>query len=155
MDIKTFHFNPIMVNTYLLSDETGEAVIVDPGNCRSYEDEQIRDYVAAKGLTIKYLINTHPHIDHIIGNPWCAKEYHPQVLMHEAGMPIYQKAHVYAAAFGLEAENMPAPDRYLQEGDVVAFHSGSNSSTYFTPRGIAMGVSVYTVLKTSLLSLVT
>ena len=121
MDIKTFHFNPIMVNTYLLSDETGEAAIVDPGNYRSYEDEQIRDYVASKGLTVKYLINTHPHIDHVIGNPWCVKEYHPQVLMHEAGMPIYQKALVYAAAFGLEAENMPAPDRYLQEGDVVAF----------------------------------
>ena len=45
MDIKTFHFNPIMVNTYILSDETGEAVIVDPGNCRMYEDEQIRVYV--------------------------------------------------------------------------------------------------------------
>ena len=121
MEIKTFHFNPIMVNTYLLSDETGEAVIVDPGNCRSYEDEQIREYVSAKNLRVKYIINTHPHIDHIAGNPWCMAEYHPELLMHEAGMPIYNKAFAYAAAFGLETEKMPAPDRFIQEGDVVTF----------------------------------
>ena len=110
-----------MVNTYLLSDETGEAVIVDPGNCQSYEDEQIREYVSAKNLRVKYIINTHPHIDHIAGNPWCMAEYHPELLMHEAGMPIYNKAFAYAAAFGLETEKMPAPDRFLQEGDVVTF----------------------------------
>ena len=121
MDIKTFHFNPIMVNTYILSDETGEAVIVDPGNCRMYEDEQIRDYVNAKKLKIKYIINTHPHIDHIAGNPWCVSEYQAELLMHEAGMPIYNKSFAYAAAFGLEVSGMPAPDRFLKEGDEVAF----------------------------------
>lgn len=132
MEIKTFHFNPIMVNTYILSDETGEAVIVDPGNCQSYEDEQIRDYVASKNLKIKYLINTHPHIDHILGNPWCVAEYHPEVLLHEAGMPIYNKAHVYAVAFSLDAEKMPAPTRYLQEGDVVKF-GNQQFSVLYTP----------------------
>ena len=130
MDIKTFHFNPIMVNTYILSDETGEAVIVDPGNCQSYEDAQIRDYVASKNLKIKYIINTHPHIDHIAGNPWCVSEYHPELLMHEAGMPIYNKAFAYAVAFGLEIEKMPDPDRFLKEGDVVTFGNQQLSVSY-------------------------
>ena len=121
MEIKTFHFNPIMVNTYIMSDETGEAVIVDPGNCQSYEDVQIQEYVATKNLTIKYLINTHPHVDHIAGNPWCVAKYHPQVLMHEAGMKEYNRAFAYAAVFGFEIEKMPDPDRFLQEGDVVTF----------------------------------
>lgn len=132
MEIKTFHFNPIMVNTYVLSDETGEAVIVDPGNCQRYEDEQIREYVASKKLKIKYIINTHPHIDHILGNPWCVAEYHPELLMHEAGMPIYNKAFAYAAAFGLETEKMPAPDRFLQEGDVVNF-GNQQLTVFYTP----------------------
>ena len=130
MDIKTFHFNPIMVNTYILSDETGEAVIVDPGHCQSYEDAQIRDYVARKNLKIKYIINTHPHIDHIAGNPWCVSEYHPELLMHEAGMPIYNKAFAYAVAFGLEIEKMPDPDRFLKEGDVVTFGNQQLSVSY-------------------------
>ena len=132
MEIKTFHFNPIMVNTYILSDETGEAVIVDPGNCQMYEDEQIRDYVVSKNLKIKYLINTHPHIDHIAGNPWCVAEYHPQVLLHEAGMPIYKKAYAYAAAFGLDVEKMPEPDRYLKEGDIVTF-GHQQLKVFYTP----------------------
>ena len=132
MEIKTFHFNPIMVNTYIVSDETGEAVIVDPGNCQTYEDAQIREYVASKNLKIKYLINTHPHIDHVAGNPWCVAEYHPQVMMHEAGMKIYKKASAYAAAFGLEVEKMPDPDCYLQEGDEVTF-GNQHLKVLYTP----------------------
>ena len=132
MEIKTFHFNPIMVNTYILSDETGEAVILDPGNCQTYEDAQIREYVNAKNLKIKYIINTHPHIDHVAGNPWCVAEYHPQVLMHEAGMAIYKKAYAYAAAFGLEVEKMPAPDRFLKEGDIVTF-GHQQLKVFYTP----------------------
>ena len=121
MEVKTFHFNPIMVNTYILSDETGEAVIVDPGNCQTYEDEQIREYVASKNLKIKYIINTHPHVDHVSGNAWCVSEYHADLLMHEAGMSIYHKAFAYAAAFGWEVSSIPTPTRFLQEGDVVTF----------------------------------
>lgn len=132
MDIKTFHFNPIMVNTYILSDATGMAVIVDPGNCRAYEDEQIREYVSRKNLTVQYIINTHPHIDHIAGNPWCVAEYHPQVLMHEAGLPIYNKSLAYAAAFGMEVGTMPVPDRFLKEGDEVEF-GNQRLTVLYTP----------------------
>lgn len=132
MEIKTFHFNPIMVNTYILSDETGEAIIVDPGNCQTYEDEQIREYVASRNLKIKYIINTHPHIDHIAGNPWCVAEYHPELLMHEAGMSIYNKAYAYAVAFGLSIDSMPQPDRYLREGDEVLF-GNQRLKVFYTP----------------------
>ncbi len=132
LEVKTFHFNPIMVNTYILSDETGEAVIIDPGNCQTYEDEQIRSYVSSKQLKIKYIINTHPHVDHIAGNPWCKEEYHPELLMHEAGMSIYSKSFAYAAAFGWVVGNMPSPDRYLHEGDEVTF-GNQRLKVFYTP----------------------
>jgi len=142
MEIKTFHFNPLMVNSYIVSDETGEAVIIDPGNCRSYEDEQIRDYIASKHLTLKYIINTHPHLDHIAGNPWCKKEYNPEVLMHEAGMREYNRAYAYAAVFGFEVEKMPDPDRFLQEGDVVTFGNQKLLVAY-TPGHCAGSICLY------------
>lgn len=144
MDIKTFHFNPIMVNTYILSDETGEAVIVDPGNCRMYEDEQIRDYVKSKNLKIIYIINTHPHIDHIAGNPWCVSEYHAELLMHEAGMPIYNKSFAYAAAFGLDVSVMPAPDRFLKEGDEVVF-GNQRLTVLYTPGHCDGSICLYNI----------
>jgi len=144
MEIRTFHFNPLMVNTYILSDETGEAVIVDPGNSQSYEDEQIREYVANKHLTIKYVINTHPHLDHIAGNPWCKEEYNPVMLIHEAGMKEYNRAFAYAAVFGFEIGKMPDPDRYLQEDEVITF-GNQKLKVLYTPGHCAGSVCLYSV----------
>ena len=144
MEIKTFHFNPLMVNTYILSDETGEAVIVDPGNSQSYEDEQIREYIADKNLTIKYIINTHPHLDHIAGNPWCKKEFGVDVMLHEAGMKEYNRAFAYAAVFGFDIEKMPDPDRFLNEGDEVTF-GNQKLKVLYTPGHCAGSICLYSV----------
>lgn len=144
MEIKTFHFNPLMVNTYILSDETGEAVIVDPGNSQSYEDEQIREYIAAKNLTIKYIINTHPHLDHIAGNPWCKKEFGVDVMLHEAGMKEYNRAFAYAAVFGFDIEKMPDPDRFLNEGDEVTF-GNQKLKVLYTPGHCAGSICLYSI----------
>lgn len=120
--VRIFHFNPIMVNTLVLYDATGEAIIVDPGNCQSYEDAQLQEYVANNRLTVKSIVNTHPHIDHIAGNPWCAETWpDARLLMHEAGQSIYRMAHAYAVAFGLSVEAMPAATSFLKEGDVCSF----------------------------------
>jgi glyoxylase-like metal-dependent hydrolase (beta-lactamase superfamily II) len=120
--VRIFHFNPIMVNTLVLHDATGEALIVDPGNCQSYEDAQLQKYIDSHHLTVKHIVNTHPHIDHIAGNPWCAQTWpNADLLMHEAGQSIYKMAHAYAAAFGLDVENMPPATGFLKEGDTVTF----------------------------------
>ena len=121
MTLQIFHFNPIMVNTLVMHDETGEALIVDPGNCNSLEDARLAEYIEKNSLTVKAIVNTHPHIDHIAGNAWTVKQYGAPLLCHEAGMPIYRKAHIYGAAFGLPVEKMPEPTKYLQEGDIVRF----------------------------------
>ena len=120
--VRTFHFNPIMVNTLVLHDASKEAIIVDPGNCQSYEDAQLQEYIDNHHLTVKHIINTHPHIDHIAGNPWCVQAWpSATLLMHEAGQPIYRMAHAYAVAFGLSVETMPPASSFLKEGDTLAF----------------------------------
>jgi glyoxylase-like metal-dependent hydrolase (beta-lactamase superfamily II) len=130
MTIQIFHFNPIMVNTLVLHDENGDAIIVDPGNCATYEDERLDEYIRTHSLTVKAIINTHPHIDHIAGNAYCVGRYNAPLLFHEASMPIYRKARAYAAAFGIPADNMPEPTRFLNEGDTVKFGDQSLSVLY-------------------------
>lgn len=142
MELKTFHFNPLMENTYIVSDETGEAVIIDPGNCRGYEDAQIQEYVASKNLKVKYIINTHPHLDHIAGNPWCKQEFGAELLMHEGAMREYNRAYAYAAVFGFEQQQMPAPDRFLQEGDEVAF-GRQKLQVFYTPGHCEGSICLY------------
>ena len=74
MKIKRFEFNMFPVNSYVLWDDTHEAVLIDPG-CY-YEEEKIslQDFINNMGLTVKHLLNTHLHIDHICGNPFCEKD---------------------------------------------------------------------------------
>lgn len=142
MTIRTFHFNPIQVNTLVLHDDTGEAIIVDPGNCQSFEDERLKAYVETQHLTVKCLINTHPHIDHIAGNNWCARTFNAPVWCHEAGMPIYNKSYAYAMAFGLSVDDMPAPERFLKEGDEVRF-GGQCLRVLYTPGHCDGSISLY------------
>ena len=68
LSVKTFIFNPIQVNTYVVYNENKECVIIDAGNLEPYEDKQILDYIDNNGLKPLMLLNTHSHIDHVMGN---------------------------------------------------------------------------------------
>lgn len=142
LTIRTFHFNPIMVNTMVLHDDTGDAVIVDPGNCQMHEDEQLRDYIREHNLVVKYIINTHPHVDHIAGNPWCVKEYRAPLCCHEAGMPIYERADAYGVAFGLILDPMPQPSIFLEEGEYIKF-GNQTLQVLYTPGHCAGSITLH------------
>lgn len=121
LTIRIFHFNFIQVNTYVLHDDTGEAVIIDPGNYVESEDNILAEYIEKENLKVKYIITTHPHIDHILGNEFCKKQYRADLLMHEAGLPIYRNAPSYGSSFGIDGLQFPEPDRFLKAGDLLSF----------------------------------
>jgi hydroxyacylglutathione hydrolase len=75
MTIKTFTFNPFQENTYLLHDETKEAIIIDAGCFNDGEKRLLKNYVEENGLIIKRLINTHLHLDHQFGNKYVADTF--------------------------------------------------------------------------------
>ena len=80
MKIKTFQFNPLGVNTYVLSDENGKSVIIDP-SC-FYHDEKVLllNYILDNNLKIIHLLNTHLHFDHIFGNNFIVSPSHEALL---------------------------------------------------------------------------
>ena len=53
MKIKSFTFNPFMENTYVLSDSTSEAVIIDPGCYNKMEEEELVEYINGEGIKVK------------------------------------------------------------------------------------------------------
>ena len=75
MKIKKFEFNMFPVNCYVLSDETKEAVIIDAGCFYEEEKQALKRYIDSNSLTVKHLLNTHLHLDHIFGNPFLLQEY--------------------------------------------------------------------------------
>jgi len=108
-------FNPFSVNTYIIWDESKEAVIVDPGCYNSHEESLLIQFCNKNELNPKYLINTHCHIDHILGNAFVKEHYHTIYAAPEKDKFLLDKMLEQAAMFGLEAVKSPAADILLSE----------------------------------------
>ena len=121
LDIKIFHFNMIQVNTLVCYDETREGVIVDPGMSSAAEQQMLLDFIAKEHILVKNVINTHPHIDHVLGNAFCVSEFQAPLLAHQAGLPIYKEAPMHGATFGFPNFDYPTPNIFINDGDEITF----------------------------------
>ena len=118
MIINVLEVGPIMANCYILGcEETKEAVVIDPGA----DSGRILTALAEEKLTVKYLINTHGHFDHVGANKKMKEATGAQILIHAEDEPMLGQLSTTASAFGLSAENSPSADRLLAEGDTVTF----------------------------------
>jgi glyoxylase-like metal-dependent hydrolase (beta-lactamase superfamily II) len=121
LNTRIFHFNFIQVNTLVCYDETQCGVIVDPGMNTEEEQKMLLDFITKENIDVKYIINTHPHIDHVLGNDFCVKEFHAPLVAHEAGLPIYRNAPEHGASFGFAISDYPIPDIFINDGDELRF----------------------------------
>ena len=122
MQIKTFTFNPIQENTYLLYDETKECVIIDAGCLFPEEETQLVDFIEENELKLKRVLNTHFHFDHSFGNFFLATKYGILPEGNQADEFLIQNMAQQVKAFGLPFQVFPQEiGSYLQEGDVVRF----------------------------------
>ena len=121
MTIKYFEFNPFAENTYILSDETGEAVIADPGCYEKSEQEVLTGYIADNELKVKKLLNTHCHIDHVLGNSFVKDNYAVDLVIHKDDESLLRSVSSYAPNYGFSAYHETLPDEYYEEGDSVRF----------------------------------
>ena len=118
MLIKSMAVGPIQANCYILGcKETMEAAVIDPGG----EADRILQSLAASQLTLKYILNTHGHFDHVAANRSVKEATSAQILIHSLDAPMLDNLAASAATWGLSAENSPQPDRLLAEGETVTF----------------------------------
>ena len=120
---KSFVFNPFSENTYILYLESGEAIIMDPGNSDAAEDRKLADFITTNGLKPVLLLNTHAHLDHILGNHFVHSKYGLLPQLHQADLQLLD-ALVYSSTFyGVNAIASPQPEVLLNEGDTVRMGS--------------------------------
>lgn len=121
INIRTFTFNSFQVNTYLLSDETKEAILIDPACDSLKENELLIDYIEQNSLILKKIVNTHGHIDHIVGINKIKEHFNVPFLIHEGDNFLLETAMQSAAIFGFNLVSVPFPDSFLNEGDGLSF----------------------------------
>ena len=113
---KNFVFNSFAENTYILWDQdSGEAAIIDPGCCDQDEELRVTGYIETNNIRLKYLINTHCHIDHIFGNNFVKERYDPVFYVPEEDLFLLKNLKQQAAIFGISATPSPMPDAFITE----------------------------------------
>lgn len=121
IQIKTFIFNPFQVNTYLLYDESGEGVIIDAACHDSREQEMLVSAIEKEGIKPVRLLNTHCHVDHLMGNRFISEKYNLSPESCSDDNFLIEQAVEQGRMFGLETEASPRPQNYLKEGDTIKF----------------------------------
>jgi hydroxyacylglutathione hydrolase len=121
IQIDTFTFNPFQENTYILSDETKECIIIDPGCFSREEKAELKGFIERQELKPIFLINTHAHIDHVLGNDFVFRTYNLLPIMHKLEIPGLLAVPNYAHIYGLNVEPSPEPQQFLHEGNQVKF----------------------------------
>ena len=121
MQVKSFTFNPFSENTYLLYDETGEAVIVDPGCYDKNERAELDDFIRENQLKPTLLLNTHCHIDHVLGNAHVKTQYKIPLWIHHNEEQILRAVSSYASNYGFPNYQDNEADHFIKEGEEIKF----------------------------------
>lgn len=119
--VKIFIFNPFRENTYIVWDDTGECIIIDPGCENAREQDELKSELGKNGLKPVKLINTHCHIDHILGNAFIKDAFSIPLIIHKLELPLLANSDQQAAFFGLESCKQVEPDSFIEEGDTIQF----------------------------------
>jgi glyoxylase-like metal-dependent hydrolase (beta-lactamase superfamily II) len=142
INIQRFTFNAFMVNTYLLWDETGDAIIIDAACYEKKEQEELAGFIDKHQFKLVRNLNTHCHIDHVLGNGFISDHYgiHPEY--HADSEFYFHTAREIGSSFGYTLDKIPAPAALLEDGQAVSW-GNSELKVLFTPGHAAGHVCIF------------
>jgi len=142
ISVKQFVFNPFQENTYVLYQPQGQAIVVDAGCSNEREFQEVIDFVYNQKLTVKRLVNTHCHIDHILGVDKLRTQFGVKAYAHIDDFPLLQMAPAHAMMFGLYLDTVPTIDETINHNDLIDLN-GSQLRVIHTPGHSKGGVCLY------------
>ena len=119
LHIKSFVFNPVQENTYILFNESNDCIIIDPGFYFDEEKDAIQKFISQNKLTPKILLNTHCHLDHVFGNKFIAEAYKLTLQIHKDEKAMLELAPVSGLTYNMPFDNYVGELIYLKEGDII------------------------------------
>lgn len=139
-------FNSFQVNTYILHDETGECVVIDPACYTEIENSELEKFISERKLTPVLHLNTHCHIDHVLGMRFVREKYKIPSRAHELETTLLERAPLMGEIFGFKTDKLPPIDKHIEHNEIVTFgntelraihvpgHS-AGSLAYYSERG--------------------
>ncbi|MFP4448448.1 MAG: MBL fold metallo-hydrolase [Bacteroidales bacterium] len=130
--IKTFVFNPFQENTYVISDDTGKCIVLDPGCYFENEQNDIRNYIKQNNLTPENIVYTHGHIDHVIGTNFLKNAFSLKAIMHKEDIEILRSSSEFAESIGLDMDQPSDPESYITENERITI-GNTHFNVYHAP----------------------
>ncbi len=142
--VVTLTFNPFQENTYLVVADNNTCAIFDPGCSNPAEKDQLITFISDQQLRPEWLINTHCHIDHILGNGFVAQTYGLPLAIHPDEMAVLKSAPVSAQLFGIPFDPIESvePEIFLEVGGQIQIGE-ITLEILFTPGHSPGSVSFY------------
>lgn len=119
LNVHSFAFNPFSENTYIVYDENKNCILFDPGMYDAHEQMELINFLNEHQLKPQYLINTHCHIDHILGNTFISEKFGLTLHAHQSEIPILNMGRASASMYGLHYHESVAISQFIDEGDVI------------------------------------
>jgi glyoxylase-like metal-dependent hydrolase (beta-lactamase superfamily II) len=120
MILETFPVGPLRCNCTILGDEAaGEAIVVDPGD----NIPEILTRLAAHHLTLKQIIITHAHIDHVGGALLLKRATGAPILLNQNDLPLLDMMEMQAGWLGTRPPEVAPPDASAEEGLKIGLSS--------------------------------
>jgi hydroxyacylglutathione hydrolase len=123
--VKSFTFNAIQENTYVIYDETKECVIIDAGCYSKQEQQTLSNFIDSQNLKVVKLVNTHCHIDHVLGNEFVKNTYKVLSYMHKYEEAVLRAVPSYAPMYGFAAYQVSEADEFIDEKQTLNFGNSS------------------------------
>lgn len=125
LQLQAFTNNPYQENTYIVYDSTGDCAIIDPGMYTASEQNAVTGFIKANKLKPVLLLNTHCHIDHVLGNLFVFEQYGLKPQFHKGELDVLTMIPSYAPQMGMRYEVSPLPDTFLPETGSIKVGSGT------------------------------
>src|SRR5690606_31046452 len=132
----------------------GAAAIVDPGMYGPEEEKAVKTFIDAHGLKPQLLLNTHCHVDHVLGNRYIYEQYGLLPQFHEGELPLLMEVQNYAPQMGIRYDISPIGETFLPEAGNVRLgdnelmlifapgHSPAHLCFYHREQGFLIGGDV-------------
>lgn len=115
--VKAFTFSPVQENTYLLYNEQGETIVIDPGCYFEEERDVFQHFITQNHLRPVLLLNTHCHLDHVFGNKWIHETWNLLLHIHPNEKQVLDYAPASGLMWGLPFDNYSGEPVYLNEAE--------------------------------------
>lgn len=142
LKVHHFTFNPFQENTYIIYNEEKRCIIIDPGMYNAQEEMMLDHYITSSGLQPEYLINTHCHIDHILGNTYCAQKYNLELQAHTLERSVMAMGLTSTSLYGLRYTESVPITVFIDENDTIRL-GNETLKILFTPGHSPGSLSFY------------